>query len=129
MSNKTLVRVVIVVWLLAALAWFLVAVAIVSATEPALRVIVSPRLGLSPLQIRVDVRQNVEQLRGREVCVRVSGPMPMAMSCWQTDEPIALVTRYFRLDEPGMYQVWAGSGKIHSSYVTVEVPREKQRQP
>ena len=117
---------VLIIWLLAAFMWLLVGFAVFGAV-PALRVLVSPRIGIAPLQIRVDVRQDVEQLRGREVCIRVSGPMPMALSCWQTDAPTALVTRWFILDEPGAYQVWAGSGKLHSGYVLVEVPRERKQ--
>ena len=105
----------------------LLLLALLLQAQPPLRVAVTPRMGMAPLSIRVDVRQDVELLRGREVCIHISGPMPIAESCWQTDAPTPLVTRWFRLDEPGQYQVWAGSGKVHSNYVMVEVPMERQQ--
>lgn len=93
---------------------------------PALRVLVSLHTGLSPVQIRVEVRQDVERLAGREVCVHLSGP-ESEQSCWTEDKPTPLMTRWFWLREPGTYEVWAGSGSEHSNFELVDVPAEVQR--
>ena len=113
------------IWCMALAYVIYTALAFLSGSE-ALRVSASPRMGMAPLAVRVEVRQERDAVAGRDVCIHVSGPAPVGVSCWSSDKPLALVTRWFILGEAGTYQIWARSGAHHSNYAIVEVPREKQ---
>ena len=87
---------------------------------PALQLRVRPQTGFSPLRVEATVRQQPEQLRGREVCLRVLGE-EVQQSCWQLDNPPVLVTRAFTIHTPGEYTVQAVARGLQSETVTIIV--------
>ena len=99
------------------LLWFFVA----ALSANTLQIMVAPRQGIAPLYIRVDVRQDPATVSGREVCIHVDGPDIIPSSCWTSDNPTPLVTRYFTLDPGGAYKVWAASRQMQSERVTINV--------
>lgn len=79
----------------------------------------TPRQAFSPMHVNVRVHQNVVDVQGWEVCVRVAGESDgdAAQSCWTADVPVAVVNRTFELRTPGAYEVVAQAavGKGYSS--------------
>src|SRR5262249_11961444 len=88
--------------------------------EGPLRVRVRPNVGMAPLSVHIETRQNVEMLRGREVCLQVVGE-EMFGACWKSEHPAVLVSRDFGLHAPGEYEVMAVVGNRASNRETVVV--------
>lgn len=88
---------------------------------PVLRLAVTPNVGFPPLKVSARVRQDIERLRGYEVCLMIAGPIVVERSCWQTDIPVPLVTRELKLMVAGAYELWAASRVGESNRVRVEV--------
>lgn len=83
----------------------------------------TPRAGLAPLVVNVRVRQDVDAVRGKEVCLKLGSSMTddvMNVSCWRSDVPDMYVTRSFEL-MGGDYVIWAATGAGASEKVNVTV--------
>lgn len=98
---------------------------------PVLRVSATPQQAFAPLKLTVRVRQVPDELRGREVCLVVRGEEDV-QSCWQQDNPAALVVREFTLVVSGSYEVQAfaanGRGGVwRSNVVAVNVVAANER--
>lgn len=97
----------------------------VAGETPALRVKASPQSAFAPLHLNVEVRQQLDAVAGREVCVRVAGPED-AVSCWKDERPTVFVLRSFELRGAGEYDVFAvvtgrGGRTQESNHVSVHV--------
>lgn len=88
--------------------------------KPALVLSVRPRQAFPPVKVTTEVRQVQAHLEGQEVCVVLQGPESM-VSCWQHDQPPALVVREFTLHSGGVYEVFARGGGLESNHLTVNV--------
>jgi hypothetical protein len=88
----------------------------------------TPQMGFIPLHLNVEIRQDVEALRGIEVCLQLTGTGGEGqLSCWKHDAPAVLVTRTLTIQDEGYYEVQAFAGDRASNAVTVRAVGMERR--
>lgn len=96
---------------------FVAALFLAAPAPSALQLRVNTHVGMAPLTLTAKVRQDVDAVQGREVCLFVNGE---SISCWKSDVPDLYVTRSFQLSTPGdytLYAAWRGGESNHEAVI------------